>query len=134
MIRIFFLLLVIQFFFGSLYGQEPSDTEITDPIETFPEFQGGEKQLYCFLDNNLDKEKLRSVDTSGLVIAQFTIDSTGRVTNIKIIKALNPIVENELIRVIEIMPPWKPGKQMNKCVSVLFNLPLRIPYENKFCR
>jgi periplasmic protein TonB len=134
MIRILSLLLIIQFFFGNLFGQEPNDTEIIDPIEILPMFQGGEKQLYCFLDQNLDKELLSSVDTSGLAIAQFLIDSTGLVTKFKIIKNLNPVVDKELLRVIEIMPPWIPGRQMNKCVSVMFTLPLKIPYENKFCR
>jgi protein TonB len=74
------------------------------------------------------------VNKVGLIVAQFTIDTTGTIREIKIIRGIDKIADNELIRIIKMMPPWKPGEQLNKKVKVFMNLPLRLPYENKNCR
>jgi hypothetical protein len=104
------------------------------PDEKPPVFPGGEKEMYCFIDHSINKKLLSTVDTSGVVWAKFTIDSTGIVTDIKITKPLTKTADNELRRVIELMPRWIPAKIGNKNIDAYFNLPLKIPYENKFCR
>ena len=113
----------LQVFSNVLYGQEFA-----------PIFPGGEKELFCFINKNINLEKLKSIDTVGQAFASFIIDTTGEIKDIKIIKSLNPIVDKELLRIISLMPKWTPGKQSDKLVPVSISLPLRIPYENKFCR
>jgi hypothetical protein len=66
-------------------------------------------QLYCFMDKNLDKGILESIDTTGLTVAQFTVDSTGIIKDVKIVKTLNQIIDKELLRVIAAMPKWIPA-------------------------
>ncbi len=126
------VLLIIQFF--KINAQSINDTtRIIDPLPMLPEFPGGEQQLYCFIDKNLNKGNLNMVDTAGLVVAEFTVNKFGKVKNIKIIKPLNLVIDNELIRILKLMPDWIPGKEDNKNVSMKMSFPLRIPYTNQFC-
>ena len=103
------------------------------PIETHPIFPGGDKQFYCFIDNNIDKKIINSVDIKGTVYIQFDLDTTGMPINFKIIKPLNPIIDNEFLRVLKLMPKWFPGMKLNKPVIVRYRCPLKIPYKNEFC-
>jgi protein TonB len=139
--RFITITLILQFFLINIYSQDPDipPTSIIEPDTPFiesemAEFPGGQKQLIKFINKNIDKEKLKLVDTIGEAIARFSVDSTGQIKNIKIIKPLDPIVDNELIRIIEMMPSWKPGQQYGKPISVDFILPLRISNKKKFCR
>jgi len=122
------------------FGQSVLDTLATDdtyiyaPVETYPEFPGGENALFCFIDKHIDKQLLQTVDTTGAAWAQFTIDTLGHVTDIKIAKSLSATVDNELLRIIGLMPKWTAGKIRYKLVDVKMHLPLRLPYDNKFCR
>ncbi len=108
------------------------DRTIESPT-TPAQFPGGEREMYCFIDRNLDKDLLRSVDTTGTAWARFTVDRDGQVTKIHIRRSLTEAVDNELIRVIGLMPEWSPGKLWNAAVGSWYNLPLKIPYENKHC-
>jgi protein TonB len=54
---------------------------------------------------------------------QFTIDKTGRVTNIKT-RSPHPKLDKEAVRVINFIPEMTPGKQNNKNVGVIYNLPI----------
>ncbi|MFV9552334.1 energy transducer TonB [Algibacter sp. PT7-4] len=54
---------------------------------------------------------------------QFTIDKTGRVTNIKT-RAPHPKLEEEAIRVVNFIPEMTPGKQRDTNVGVIYNLPI----------
>ena len=108
--------------------------EIIDPVESWPNFPGGEKALYCFIYHNLDTVKLKNVNKIGTIYSQFVIDTTGNISNLKILKGVDSIADNELLRIIKLMPPWNPALQANKKVKALLNLPLKLPYVNKFCR
>ncbi|MCO4292022.1 energy transducer TonB [Solitalea sp. MAHUQ-68] len=118
--------------YSPLFGQINTET-ILDPVEEWPLFNGGEKEYWCFINKNLDKKKLRSVKKVGRVTAQFVIDTLGKVRDLVVIKSLDPIADNELIRVIRLMPQWTPGKQNGKAVNVRFCIPLVLPYKKKFC-
>ncbi len=110
-----------------------NNDEIIDPVEEMPVFPEGEKVLFCFINNNLDTIKLNTLNKEGLIMAQFIIDTAGLVKEAKILKGLDSIADNEFLRIINSMPPWEPAKKSNKKVKVAYNLPLRLPYKNKFC-
>ncbi len=132
--KVFILSILSQTFLLNSYSQINDESILTDPVQTNPVFSGGEKQLFCFLDKTLNKAILKFPDTSGVVIAQFTIDKKGIVKDINIIRPLNQFIDNEFLRVIQLMPKWIPARKSNKPFSTKLKLPLRIPYENKFCR
>lgn len=114
-------------------GQTLKDT-IVDPGEVLPKFPGGKTDLDCFIVKNLNKKTLKSINISGVTIAQFTVDRNGMLKDIKITKSISDVIDKEFLRILQIMPRWIPAKKSNKSVSRTIMLPLRIPYENKFCR
>ena len=96
-----------------------------------PSFPGGEKELSAFIDRNLNKHLLDSLNVSGKVVVEFTVDTTGELKNIFILRSLSPEADKELLRLISIMPLWIPGGAVYPIKSpVRFILPLIIPYVN----
>ena len=62
---------------------------------------------------------------SGVSIVVFTIDQTGHVTNIRILKSSgNPTLDAEAMRVIRKMPNWIPGKVNGRNISVMQKVPV----------
>ncbi|NVO12272.1 MAG: hypothetical protein HXX16_20105 [Bacteroidales bacterium] len=99
-----------------------------------PTFPGGDQALECFIYNNIDSVKISKIDSSGLVIATFIVDTTGELKYAKIIRSLNPIADKELLRLIAIMPSWIPGKKSGKYIPLTVELPLTIPFPEGYCR
>lgn len=113
--------------------REKDDFVLIDPLEDWPVFKGGEDALHCFIFHNLDTIKLKKIRKVGLIAAYFVVDTTGILKDIKIVRGLDSIADNEFLRVIKLMPAWEPAKQYSKKVTCPFYLPLRLPYKNKFC-
>lgn len=116
------------------------ETDTTDVpyaiIETPPTFPGcdsGDKK--CFNKNiqvhvakNFDSslpKKLNLPSGTKRIVMAFNIDEQGKVVDIKV-KAPHKDLENELIRVLKMLPEMKPGKQRGKKVKVKFTMPMRI--------
>jgi protein TonB len=128
-----FTIIVSNFLFAqnSAVKSKNDSTKFFKVDDKNPEFPSGENAMLCFLQNNLNIQILQSIQNSGLIVASFLVDTTGDVLDVKIIKPLNPSAENEFMRVIKLMPKWKPGEFKNKIVPVTMNLPLRLPYDPK---
>ena len=108
------------------------DEEVDDePVNFYsvqeqPEFPGGEAALYQYLSNNIHyPEDAMGNDIQGTVWVQFIIDKNGNVTNIKVVRSVDPSLDREAIRVVKSMPRWKPGKQRGKPVRVIFQVPIK---------
>ncbi|MDI3545553.1 MAG: hypothetical protein PWP68_970 [Rikenellaceae bacterium] len=120
-----------------------SDYELIDYIETPPQFPGGEDSLWCFIENNLDFKILNYSKHQGEVLVFFEIDTTGKVINIQTnpdytqrLESLvnDSLIENEIKRVIKLLPDWKPGLLINKPIRVQYILPINIPYTDFKCK
>ncbi len=53
------------------------------------------------------------------------MEKDGEITNVKLIKGVNELLDNEALRVVKMMPAWKPGVQRGKPVRVQFNMPIQ---------
>ncbi|MDR1672728.1 MAG: energy transducer TonB [Bacteroidales bacterium] len=62
---------------------------------------------------------------SGTVYVQFVIDEWGNVTNPQLIRGIDPLLDNEALRLIENSPKWTPAKQRGKPVKVKFIFPVK---------
>ncbi len=94
-------------------------------IDHLPEFPGGESKLIEFLSNNINyPRKARKAKIEGKVILSFVVDKSGEIRNIMIKKSVSEDLDNEAIRVVKMMPKWKPAEQKGKQISFLFNLPI----------
>ncbi|MGV8962098.1 MAG: TonB family protein [Candidatus Saccharimonadaceae bacterium] len=104
-------------------GVDPNEVFVV--VEKQPEFPGGIEALMKFLGDNVkypvDAQKK---GTQGRVITNFVINKDGSISNIKIVRSVDPLLDAEASRVIAMMPNWKPGTQKGKAVNVRFTLPV----------
>lgn len=93
--------------------------------ETFPQFPGGHIALVEYLSKNIKfpKEKEKE-NVRARVVASFTVDKDGSITDAKIVRSQGEAFDNEALRVINGMPKWIPGMQNGKAVSVKYTLPI----------
>lgn len=91
-------------------------------VEQMPDFKGGQEGLRAFL-----KKNLRYPDGAafgGKVFVTFTVAANGRVRDASIVKGLEPLLDQEVLRVIGKMPAWNPGNQQGRAVDVRYTLPV----------
>lgn len=60
----------------------------------------------------------------GRVMVSFVIEKDGFVSNAKVIRSIDPLLDNEALRVVNAMPNWKPGMQDGQPVRVRFTIPV----------
>ena len=95
-------------------------------VEQMPDYPGGVDSLLLFLKRNLKyPQQAKKNGIKGTVYVSFVVERSGIVDNIKLLRGIGYGCDNEAIRVVKAMPRWLPGKQYNKNVSVLFNLPIK---------
>jgi len=93
-------------------------------VEVMPQFPGGENALMAFIKNNLHYPMVAAqVGIEGRVTTRFVVTKTGKVSDIKVIRGLDPACDAESVRVIRLMPNWIPGTQKGKPVNVYYTLP-----------
>lgn len=106
-----------------------SDTDDDDLmgiiVERRPEFPGGQKALMEFLKSNLIYPKVaRDSSIQGRVIVKFTVEKDGTITDVEVVRGVHPALDEEAVRVVSMMPKWKPGTQMGDIVRTKFTLPV----------
>ena len=125
---VFVALFVISSF---LIVQAQTNNEVYTFAEQMPEYKGGMDSMMHFIQKNLkypDKAKKDSIE--GRVIVQFIVNTTGAIEDIQIKKSLSKECDEEVVRVVSIMPSWNPGKQNGKAVSVRFMLPVLFRFKD----
>ena len=96
-----------------------------------PEFKGGEKALLKYIaDHVVYPEMAKENDIQGTVYVGFVVNEKGKVTNVSILRGVDPLLDKEAIKVIENLPDWKPGKQSGKNVKVRMQVPIKFQLAN----
>lgn len=107
-----------------------SDNRTFDVVEQMPEFPGGIKECLKFMARNLKyPTKAREAGKQGRVIVQFIVQKDGSLSDLHVLRPVDPWLDAEAIRVIGSMPKWKPGMQDGQAVAVKFNLPVTFALE-----
>jgi TonB family protein len=90
-----------------------------------PEFPGGQDSLQAFLENNLVyPEKAKKEHIQGKVYVGFLVDRNGKIKNPKILSTASEELDKEALRVVAMMPDWKPGTAGGSAVDVQYILPI----------
>ena len=106
-------------------AQESPADDAFDVVEQMPEYPGGPKALMEFLNNNVQyPAEAEKAGIQGRVIATFVVEKDGSISNAKVVKSVDPLLDAEALRVIDAMPNWKPGMQNGKVVRVKYTIPL----------
>ena len=94
-------------------------------IEAYPEFEGGMKAWYKFIQRNLRyPANAIEQEKQGRVFLSFVIERDGSITDVKVMKGVGYGMDEEASRVIKKSPKWRPGKQAGQPVRVRFNMPI----------
>jgi TonB family protein len=89
------------------------------------QFKGGITALYQFLGNELKYPKFaRKNSIEGTVYVSFTIETDGSLSEIKVLKGVEAHLDDEALRLVRLMPKWKPGKFEGELVRYIFTLPI----------
>lgn len=96
-----------------------------DVVEQMPEYPGGPQALFEFLTSNIHyPAEAEKAGIQGRVIATFVVEKDGSISESKVVKSVDPLLDAEALRVINAMPKWIPGKQNGKVVRVKYTVPL----------
>lgn len=95
-------------------------------VEEKPKFQGGDQNDFTkwVFKNIVYPEIAKENGVSGRVTLQFTVDTKGKVTDIKVVRGVDSSLDKEAVRVVSSSPAWTPGKQSGKPVKVRFTFPV----------
>ena len=118
-----------EYDFTSMMGddEEIEEDEIFYIVEDMPTFNGGDMgEFWKYAMKEIRYPEIAAENgVSGTVYMQFTVNTTGLVTNVKVVKGVHPDLDNEAIRVITNSPKWEPGKQRGRKVKVIMSLPMK---------
>ena len=99
-------------------------------VEIMPEFPGGDLALRKFIANTIKYPVLAQENgIQGKVYVTFVIDKNGLPVDIKIARSVHPLLDEEAMRVVSLMPQWKPGMQRGKPVRVSYSVPIGFSLE-----
>lgn len=103
--------------------QEPN--KVHEHVEVMPQFPGGNVELMRYLSANIKYPTIAAENgIQGRVVLKFVVSKDGSISNIQIVRSLDPSCDKEAIRVVKGMPKWIPGMQNGHPVAVYFTLPV----------
>lgn len=134
-LSLFAVLLMISAFTLNVNAQEKksdnSDVVYT-VVENEAEFPGGVAAMNRFLAENIKYPTLaKQKNIEGKVIISFIVEKNGSLSDIRTIKDIGEGCGYEGIRIVRLMPKWKPAKQKGQPVRQQFLLPISFVLTNK---
>lgn len=98
-------------------------------VEEMPQFPGGVEALKTFVASTM-KYPVIALENGihGQVFVNFVVSKTGKATNAKVSRGVDPSLDKEAVRIVESMPRWKPGKQQGENVDVTFGMPINFTF------
>ena len=105
--------------------EEVEEQQIFQVVEEMPEFPGGMAECLKFLAKNIKYPTIAQENgVQGRVIVQFVVNQDGSIVDPVVVRSVDPYLDKEALRVIKMMPKWKPGKQRGKAVRVKYTVPV----------
>ena len=107
--------------------------DIFEVVEQMPEFpNGGMAGLMQYLSQNIRyPEAAKKAGTQGRVTVQFVVEKDGSISNVSILRGVEPDLDKEAVRAISEMPKWKPAMQRGETVRVKYTVPVMFRLDNK---
>lgn len=107
-------------------NMQPDTTKVFGDIaEQMPMFPGGDRKLMEYLKSHVQYPKeCAEKNIQGRVIVNFVVERDGSITQAKVIKGIDPLLDAEALRVVNGMPKWLPGRQAGMVVAVKYTIPV----------
>lgn len=111
-------------------ADEPIEEQPEDYIhcnaEIMPQFPGGDAALLKWIAEHVSYPAVAAENgIEGLVSCSFVINTDGSISQVEILRSKDPLLDKEAVRVLKMMPNWKPGMQQGKAVRVKYTVPVR---------
>ncbi len=106
--------------------EPPKDEhKVFEVVEQMPSFPGGEAALTAFLSSNTKYPEIALENNiQGRVVVKFIVEKNGSITDVHVVKSVDPSLDKEAVRVVKSMPKWTPGKQNGQAVRVQYMVPV----------
>ena len=116
-------------------AQDTSKVKTEEPILDFadiePEYPGGQAAMQQFIQSHvIYPESSREMNEQGTVYVQFVVNLDGSITEVRVLKGVSDSLDAEAIRVIKLMPNWKPGMQAGKAARLRHIIPIAFRTDN----
>ena len=95
-------------------------------VEEKPKFQGGDANTFsAWVNKNLNYPEIAKENgIQGRVTLQFTVNTDGSVSDVKVLRGVDSSLDKEAVRIVSMSPKWTPGKQRDRAVKVVYNFPV----------
>ena len=101
------------------------ENKVFDVVEQMPSFPGGNAALMEYLQQNVKYPVVAQENgVQGRVVVSFVVEKDGSITDVKVVRSVDPSLDKEAARVVKSMPRWIPGKQNGSAVRVKYNVPV----------
>jgi protein TonB len=101
------------------------ENKVFDVVEQMPSFPGGQSALMSYLANNIKYPVVAQENgVQGRVVVSFVVERDGSITDVQVVRSVDPSLDREAQRVVRSMPKWIPGKQNGQAVRVKYNVPV----------
>jgi protein TonB len=105
-------------------AQIQTDVYDAKDMEIKPDFPGGISKFYQFIGQNFNIPE--KGENSGKIYLSFIVETDGKITNIKLLRGINPEMNQEAMRVMKLSPKWIPGKIGEENVRAKYSIPISI--------
>ena len=114
------------------YGYEVGEESVEEEaipfalVEQKPMFQGGDANAFSkWVNQHLAYPDIAKENgIQGRVTLQFTVNTDGSVSGVKVVRGVDPSLDKEAVRVVSSSPKWTPGKQRDRPVKVTYTFPV----------
>ncbi len=101
------------------------ENKVFDVVEQMPSFPGGQGALMKYLSENIKYPVVAQENgVQGRVVVSFVVERDGSITDVNVVRSVDPSLDREATRVVKAMPKWIPGKQNGSAVRVKYNVPV----------
>ena|ERR1700722_3994497 len=129
--------LIALFLFSSLYASSSAQTVNLVPLSPapikpdsngvytivpkMPEYPLGKDSLSAFIERNLERPEGY---INAIVYIHFVVSTSGKLTDFKIVKGVDPGLDSAAVKCIRNMPDWYPGELNGQSVKVRYTMAL----------
>lgn len=111
-------------------GDATGENEVFVVVEDVPVFPEG--NVTAWINKKIKYPPIAQENgITGRVFIKFVIEKDGSVTNVEVLRGVDPSLDKEAVRVINLMPKWRPGRQRGRAVRVAYTVPIIFQLSNQ---
>lgn len=144
-LRISFLIIIFvatqifatQLFANNIYiaqkkNPPAADEKVIEDPDIPPLYTGGTSAMNKFISSNLRyPADAASRNAQGLVVYTFIVEKDGTLSNFELMHRADSLLNDEALRILQMMPPWRPAKYKNEIVRSKAFVPMYFRFNKK---